>query len=56
MNAFKNNRTTLNQELRDYRKRKDSEYGAIEIKKFTVRHGKDLMPHLNFISTDDGKL
>jgi hypothetical protein len=56
MNAFKNNETTLNQELHNYRKRDDSEYGYIDIKRFTDGHGKDLMPLMKYISPDDGNL
>jgi hypothetical protein len=56
MNAFKNSKTTLNQELHEYRKRKDSEYGSIDIKTFTDRHGRDLIPFMSFISPDDGNL
>jgi hypothetical protein len=56
MNAFKNSKSTLNQELHDYKKRKDSEYGSIDLKKFTDRHGRDLIPLMNFISPDDGNI
>jgi hypothetical protein len=56
MNAFRNNKSTLNQELHEYRKRKDSEYGWIDIKSITDQRGKDLTPFMKFISPDDNNL
>lgn len=53
MNAFRNDKSTLNQEEPAY-SHKDSEYGWIDIKSFTDKKGNDLTQYMSFISPDDG--
>jgi hypothetical protein len=53
MNAFKNNKTTMNKESGGFFMWGNYTPGSIDITKFTDRSGRDLLPHMNFISPDD---
>lgn len=56
MNAFRNNRSTMNKELAEFRGLQTSDYGKIDIKTFTDDSGNDLIPRMKYISPDDGNL
>jgi hypothetical protein len=54
MNAFRSNKTTFNIESGLTGKLKESEIGSIDIKSIEDRNGLDLIPHMQYISPDDG--
>jgi Peptidase family M1 domain len=56
MNAFRNNKTTMNIESGGLSGYKDADSGWIDIKSFTDKYGKDLTSGMQFISPDDGNL
>jgi hypothetical protein len=56
MNAFRNNKSTLNKESPGSLRKKDSQSGWIDIKSFTDRNGTNLMHGMQFISPDDGNI
>jgi len=56
MNAFRSSKTIFNIESGDSPTDKKPEYGWINIKSFTDQKGKDLIPRMEYISSDDGNM
>ncbi len=56
LNAFSNANTTFNKESGEKPGNKDSEFGWINIKYITDNNGIDLIPFMQYISTDDNNI
>lgn len=56
LNAFSNANTTFNKESGEKPGNKDSEFGWINIKYITDNYGIDLIPFMQYISTDDNNI